>query len=166
MAHTQCTERGQETEPESKWVTVFYAELFTLHWNRERDLTPLGFIQFFLFPLPLPFPVPCSVSEPYDLLTVIQRCLGQLSYIRQLSVRSIHTVSSDGSTFRFQYHFTLPRLEIPFISTSRTTIHEKARQAANLQLIPPKSSIPSVMFSILLLKRNVVCITIINSNNT
>ena len=66
MADTHCTEQGLGMGPESKWVTIFYAELFTLHWNMEQDLTPLGFIQFF----PFLVPVPCSVSEPLGNKTI------------------------------------------------------------------------------------------------
>ena len=67
MAHTHCMKRDLGTGAESKWVTIFYAELSTLHWNRERDQTPLGFIQMLPFPLPVLVPVPCSVSEPVRL---------------------------------------------------------------------------------------------------
>ena len=70
MAHTHCTEQGPGTGPESKWVTIFYAELLTLHWNRKQDRTPLGFIHIFPFLFLLPFPVPCNVSE----LLVTNRC--------------------------------------------------------------------------------------------
>ena len=64
MAHTHCTERGPGMGLKSKWVVKFYAELFTLHWHREQDRTPLGFIQIFPFQFPLPLPVPYSVYEP------------------------------------------------------------------------------------------------------
>ena len=50
---------GAENGSRKQWVIIFYAELFTLHWNRERDRTPLSFIQIFLFPFP---PVPESAQ--------------------------------------------------------------------------------------------------------
>ena len=42
------------------------SELFTFHWNRDWDSTPLGFISIFAFPFPFPIPIPCSVDEPLN----------------------------------------------------------------------------------------------------
>ena len=44
------------------FLTRYYAELITLHWDKKRDRAPLGFIQF----LPFPFPLPISGSVRCD----------------------------------------------------------------------------------------------------
>ena len=53
---------GNRSGSRKRWVTIHYAELFTLH--SDREWTPLGFIQNFPLQFPLPFPVPCSVTKP------------------------------------------------------------------------------------------------------
>ena len=48
----------------NKWVLIYYAEMFSLAQDRERDQDPL--FPFVPVPLPRPpvFPVPFSVNKP------------------------------------------------------------------------------------------------------
>ena len=56
------TLRGTGSVTGKKSVTVYFAELFVLHQDREQDRTPLDFIHIFPFPFLLPFPVLNSVT--------------------------------------------------------------------------------------------------------
>ena len=55
---------GTGTGTRIQWVILNYAEVFTLLWDRDRDLKPLCPIVPIPFPVPVPVPVPGSVYIP------------------------------------------------------------------------------------------------------
>ena len=62
-ARDQDQDQDQEWD-QDQWVLINHAEVFTLLWDRNKDLDLLFPIVPLPFPVLVPVPVPCSVIKP------------------------------------------------------------------------------------------------------